>query len=400
MPTFAITFLDRHGRRHAAVREGADLPQVRAALRSEHCWPVAIRTVAAPRPRARLRVPVRDFVPLLQQLELQLRAGVTADVALAQLAEDLPAGPLREMLGAIHREVAQGRPIHEACRYFARQFPPHLAAVIAAGEASAQLPEALRALASHLAGIDDIRRTARRAFIYPGIVLAATTGLVGFLLGGVVPQFADVFASLHLALPAITRGLIAASGFVRNDWPGLTGGIVFAMVLAWLVARSRRLRYGRDWLLLRVPVAGDTVRHLATARFAAHCRLLHEAGIPLLEALATGAELTGNAVLARELLQAREKVAVGQPLYAALPKPHSFPGFMIPALKSGETTGQLGEALRHIEEYAAIRAKERLGTSLALLEPLLLGGLTAVVGLIALSFFLPLFSLLSGLQAR
>jgi general secretion pathway protein F/type IV pilus assembly protein PilC len=59
----------------------------------------------------------------------------------------------------------------------------------------------------------------------------------------------------------------------------------------------------------------------------------------------------------------------------------------VPALKSGETTGQLGAALRHIEEYAATRARERLATALALLEPALLATLTGIVGLIALSFF-------------
>ena len=150
----------------------------------------------------------------------------------------------------------------------------------------------------------------------------------------------------------------------------------------------------------RLPLLGDVIRHLATARFAAHCRLLHEAGIPLLEALKTGAELTGNAVMARQLLAARERVAMGQPLYAALPKKHAFPGFIVPALKSGETTGQLGAALRHIEDYAASRAREQLATALALLEPALLATLTGIVGLIALSFFLPLFSLLGGVNAR
>ena len=73
---------------------------------------------------------------------------------------------------------------------------------------------------------------------------------------------------------------------------------------------------------------------------------------------------------------------------------------MVPALKAGETTGQLAAALHHIEEYAAAKARETLATALALLEPLLLAGLTGVVGLIALSFFLPLFSLLGGINAH
>lgn len=398
MPAFAVSVIDRMGIRRSLREAAPDESHLREILRQKGLWPVRIRLVPPNRKLTRLRLPTRELVALLHQLELQLRAGVNPDAALKQLAEDAPAGALRTMLEHIHREVAQGTPIHVACRFFEKQFPTHLAAVIAAGETSAQLPEALRALAAHLTSVDDLRRTARRALIYPVIVLVATLALVAFLLGGVVPQFAAIFASLHLALPAITVALIATSAFIHDHWLLLVGVVGAGLIALWLALRAAPLV--RDSMLLRLPVWGDTVRHLATARFAAHCRLLHEAGIPLLDALTTGAELTGNAVLARQLLAARERVAIGQPLYAALPKGHAFPGFVVPALKSGETTGQLGAALRHIEDYAASRARERLATALALLEPILLGALTAIVGTIALSFFLPLFALLGGVNSR
>lgn len=400
MPAFAINAIDRAGIRRSLQEDAASEANLRVHLRARSLWPVRIREIPADRKLSRMVLSTPEFVGLLHQLELQLRAGVNADAALGQLAADAPPGATRVMLGKIHHEVAQGTPIHVACRFFARQFPPHLAAVIAAGEASAQLPEAIRALAEHVNGGATLRRTARRALIYPVVVLTATTALVGFLLGGVVPQFAEIFASLHLALPAATVALINVSGFVRHAWPAALAVLVVAGATAGGLARLPHARHAWDAALLRVPVLGDVVRHLATARFAAHCRLLHEAGIPLLETLRTGAELTGNAVMAGQLLAARERVAVGQPLYAALPEKHAFPGFIVPALKSGETTGQLGAALRHIEDYAASRARERLATALALLEPLLLATLTGIVGLIALSFFLPLFSLLGGVSAR
>jgi type II secretory pathway component PulF len=400
MPAFAINAIDRAGVRRFLREDASSEATLRVQLRAQSLWPVRIREVRADRKLARLTLPAPEFVGLLHQLELQLRAGVNADSALGQLAADAPPGAMRFMLEKIHREVAQGTPIHVACRFFEKQFPPHLAAVVSAGEASAQLPESIRALAAHVSGNAELRRTARRALIYPVVVLIATTALIGFLLGGVVPQFAAIFASLHLPLPAVTVALIGASEFVRHGWPALIAGSVGAVALAGVMARSPRGRLLRDAALLHLPVLGEVVRHLATARFAAHCRLLHEAGIPLLDALRTGAELTGNAVMARQLEAARARVAVGQPLYAALPKRHAFPGFIVPALKSGETTGQLGAALRHIEDYAASRARERLATALALLEPALLAALTGIVGLIALSFFLPLFSLLGGVSAR
>ncbi len=400
MPAFTATTVDAFGRRRTGIWDAPDSSALRVRLRAEALWPVRIAPAPPDTRIARLKLRPRDLIALLHQLELQVRAGVTADAALAQLAADLPPGPARTMLAHIHCEVAQGASIHVACRTFVQVFPPELAAVIAAGEASAQLPEALRALAAHLASTDELKRTARRAMIYPAIVLAATTGLIGFLMGGVVPRFAEIFASLHVSLPALTVALIRTSETLRHGWPVLAFLLLIGGAVLLTAARTPRLRYVRDWMLLRVPVLGETLRCLATARFAAHARLLHDAGIPLLSALATGAELTGNAVLARNLLDAREGVASGKALCAALPVKHSFPGFVVPALRAGETTGQLSAALHHVEEYAASRARERLATALALLEPVMLTGLTAIVGAIALSFFLPLFALLGGVNAR
>jgi type II secretory pathway component PulF len=400
MPDFTATVIDPFGRRHSLVDDASDATQLRQRLRARNLWPVRIVPTPPDRRLGRLRLSTRDFVELLNQLDLQLRAGLTADIALAQLAVDAPPGPTRTMLEKIGREVRSGRPIHEACRFFERQFPAHVAAIIAAGEASAQLPAALRALARHLAEMDELRRTAQRALIYPTIVCAAVVGLAVFLLTVVIPQFAEIFSSLSLQLPAATVLLIQASTSVRAaGWPA--GLVPTGLGLAlWFLLRSRRGKGWRDRLVLRLPLVGDIVRHLATARFAAHVGLLHEAGIPLLDALRTGADLTGQAVLAAQLQIAREAVAAGRPLSAALPPGHGFPSFVVPTLRAGETSGQLGDALRHIETYASSRAKARLLTALALLEPALIVLLTIVVGFAALSFFLPLMQLLGGLNPR
>ncbi|MEO5959559.1 MAG: type II secretion system F family protein, partial [Opitutaceae bacterium] len=270
MPAFAATTIDALGRRQTQIRDAADIADLRVRLRSESLWPVQIAPARPDQRLARLNLRSRELIALLHQLELQVRAGVTADAALAQLAADLPAGNARIVLTQIHREVAQGSTIHAACRVFRKIFPPELAAVIAAGESSAQLPEALRALAAHLASTDELKRTARRALIYPAIVLMATTGLIGFLLGGVVPRFAEIFGSLNITLPWLTVALIRSSEALRHGWPVLA--ILAALAGCGLIvsARTARLRYLRDWALLRVPVFGETLRCLATARFAAH----------------------------------------------------------------------------------------------------------------------------------
>lgn len=400
MPAFTATVIDPFGRRRSVVDDAPDAALLRQRLRAKNLWPVKIELTQPSRRLGRIRLSTRDFIGLLNQLELQLRAGITADAALTQLAADAPKGPTRRMLEKIEREVRSGVPIHEACRFFEKQFPAHICAIIAAGEASAQLPAALQSLARHLTEMDELRRTAKRALIYPSVVFCAVIALAGFMLGVVIPQFAEIFTSLSMRLPTATVVLIRTSGWVRTNWLPAALTVAGVAIAFWFALHTRRGRAWRDRLVLRVPLVGDIIRNLATARLAAHVGLLHEAGIPVLEALRTGAELTGQAVLAGQLRAAREAVAAGQPLSCALPKNHAFPSFVIPTLRAGESSGQLGDALRHIENYAATRAKERLLTALALLEPALIVLLTTIVGFTALSFFLPLMQLLGGLNSR
>lgn len=400
MPVYLVKVIDRAGSCRTIREDASDEAQLRDRFRVQGFWILTVRQLRGSRPVFSLALPNRDLIALLQQLDLQLRAGVTADVAFGQLAEDAPAGTMRTLLEHLHRQIIRGRPIHEACRDFPRVFPPHVAAIIAAGEASAQLPAALRALTDHLKGVDELQKTARRAFIYPAVVLAATGGLVVFLVGGIVPKFAEIFESVRIPLPSATVLLIQVSRFVQDQWVWLLGAIGLMAAAATMALRRPAWRAIQEAVSLRIPVLGETIRCLATARFAANFRLLLNAGVPMLDALVTGAELTGNAVLARELLRARTKVAAGRTLHASLSRQGGFPAFVFPALKAGETTGQLGEALGHIEQHAAGRARESLATALALLEPLLLAGLTGVVGFIALSFFLPIFSLLGGINSR
>jgi len=399
MPTYAVSAIDRRGIRRSLREVAPNRSVLREKLRTLELWPVSVRE-AKETVSPRMKLPVAEFAAVLDRLELMLRAGITADVALRQLADDAPPGKAQRMLVRIAEEVAEGTAIHAACGYFERQFPPHVTAVIAAGEAAARLPESLRALAEHLTQAEEIGRTARRALIYPLMVLGATSTLVVFLLGSVVPKFAEIFRSLNLPLPLMTRGLIAASEGVRAA--GLLGwGLALVAAIAlWTGRNTRLVRRIVDPVGLKLPIWGETVRCLVAARVAANCRLLHEAGVPVLEALTSAARVADHAVAERQLLVARTRVASGKALHTALSDVKALPSFVVPLVKAGESTGQLGAAWQQIEDYATRRARQRLALTLALLEPTLLAVLTGVVGAIALSFFLPLFSLLGGLNGR
>ena len=125
MITFATLFIDEHGRRRRDRMNARDLEELKHTLRSRSQWLVSAQPTNATKRLSRLTLPVRDFVPLLHQLELQLRAGVTADAALGQLAEDAPEGASRSILQSIHEEIPPPFPSsHRGCYFSGRnRFP-------------------------------------------------------------------------------------------------------------------------------------------------------------------------------------------------------------------------------------------------------------------------------------
>ena len=223
--------------------------------------------------------------------------------------------------------------------------------------------------------MDDIKRAARRALVYPALVIGATLTLVTLLFAHVIPRFAEIFDDLRLPLPNLTVAVIQTGRVFQSTWPWALGvGALGILAIAW-ARRLPRLRRIIDRLLLRLPLIGLTARLLIVARFAAHLRLLHDAGIPLLDALDVGARLVGNAAFHSELSAARAAraaVARGRPLAQELLTGSCFPSFVGLCLKAGDLSGQLGRARAHIAEHATREARERIACALLLLEPVLL----------------------------
>ncbi len=231
------------------------------------------------------------------------------------------------------------------------------------------------------------------ALLYPVILMLASLGIVGFLLGYVVPDVVRVFVDSGQTLPALTRGLIFLSELVKA-W----GALAIVLAVLGVIGFRRALRnedLRRRWhaFLLRVPLVGGLIAATETARFASTLAILVRSGVPLVEALAIGAEVVSNLIIRSDVANATQRVREGGSLSRALEASRQFPPMMLHMIASGERSGELDQMLSRTARNQENDLAATIGLLVGLFEPFMLVFMGAVVLVIVLAILLPILSL-------
>ncbi|MDR0780830.1 MAG: type II secretion system F family protein [Pseudomonadales bacterium] len=339
-------------------------------------------------------IKARDIALFTRQLATMLKAGLPLVQSFDLTAQSLDAGTLRERVMQLREAVASGEPFSTVLRRHPRDFDELYCNLVAAGEASGELDVLLERLARHLEHAAALKARVAKALRYPCIVLSVALVVTALLLVKVVPAFAATFADLGAELPALTRHVLQLSTWAQTWWPALAGA-AFGAVLLWRAARQRSRGF-REWCerrLLQLPALGSVVKLAALARFCRTLATTFAAGLPLVEALNASAGATGNSVYRAAVLHARGELATGVRLSRALQQSVLFPPLLVQLVVVGEESGTLDTLLARGADIYANEADALAETLTALLEPLIMAVLGAVVGTLLLALYLPLFQL-------
>jgi general secretion pathway protein F len=328
-----------------------------------------------------------------RQLAGLVAAGLTLERALAALAEEADKDEQRRLVASLRAEVNAGSAFARALDQHPKEFSRIYTAVIAAGEQSGQLGTVLERLADDLEESEGLKNKLFAASLYPAIVSLAAVIIVVFLLSYVVPQVASVFASSKRALPILTVVMLAISGFVRNYWWLLFGGLLAGIIGVVLARRQPDLRMRMDAGWLRLPLVGKLARGYNAARFASTLAMLAGAGVPILRALQTAAETLSNQAMRADALDALVLVREGAPLASAIASKKRFPPLIAMFARLGEQTGQLPTMLQRAAKQLSSEVQRRALHLATILEPVLILGMGVMVMLIVLAVLMPIMQL-------
>jgi type IV pilus assembly protein PilC len=276
-------------------------------------------------------------------------------------------------------------------------FPRLYVSMIKAGETAGAIDEVLRRLVEHYERVEDTKDKVTMALVYPVIVLVLGAGTLIFSMVYVIPKFSQIFETMKQAMPLPTRILIASSG-----WLARYGIIALALIAVGIVMANRAIKTekGRFWwdgFLLRMPLVRGIVASGIYANFARTLGTLMGNGVTVLNALAIVEKTVDNVVIGKEIRNARERVTDGTTISGPLAEGKVLPTLMTDMLAIGEQTGDMTGALKHIARRYESDLERNIKIFTTALEPILIIGVALMVGFVAISILMAVFSMTNGL---
>ncbi|MFL5941610.1 MAG: type II secretion system F family protein [Gaiellaceae bacterium] len=330
-----------------------------------------------------------------RQFATMIEAGLNVVSSLVILEEQTDDPYFALVIRELRADVEGGLLLSQAMARHPKIFSRLYIAMVEAGEAAGILDQVLDRVALQIEKETQIKRRVKSAMMYPTMVLIfATLVLIGLLMF-LVPVFVKIFAQLNGELPMLTQWVVAASDQLRNHWY-----IIFPAIglMIWGVRRFKRTEAGRqlwDRIKLRIPMKiGDVVLKVTMARFSRTLSTLVAAGVDIIKALEITGQTAGNWVVEEALAGVRQKVHQGVPIAQPLIENPVFPPMVSQMVKIGEETGELEKMLGKIADFYEDEVDTAISSLTAIIEPLMMIGVGAMVGVIIISMYLPMFKLL------
>jgi general secretion pathway protein F len=401
MAGFEYQALDARGRAVKGVIDGDAERQVRGLLRERGLTPLAVNpiheqpTAGAPGRRrfAPRGISGNDLALLTRQFATLVRAGLTLEECLNALIEQSESARTRHVLAGVRGRMLEGQSLARSMAAFPQAFPDIYRVMIDAGEQSGRLIEVLERLADYTETRQALRQKVLLAFIYPALVTLVAITVVGLLLVYVVPQVTRVFTNTGQELPMVTRALITMSDAARASGLFWLIGLLGLTVGGVIALRNPAVRFRWHRQLLRLPVVGRLIRGINAARFADTLGILTASGIPLLPALQSAVPVVNNLPMRAAVEDALKQVREGGSLSRSLGKAKLFPPLVVHLIASGEASGRLDAMLQRAAEAQARELENWVKALTALLEPVLILVMGAIVLFIVIAILLPIFEM-------
>jgi general secretion pathway protein F len=345
------------------------------------------------------RVKLKDIQESTQHLSTLYCGGIPIVESLESVIDQIEHEQMKGILAQVRRSIMEGANFADALAQYPKVFPRLYINMVRAGESSGTLDIVLKRLADLLQSQVQMRSKVTAALTYPIVMAFVGLGVVVLLMVAVIPRFEAMFDQMGVDLPWITRLMIGSSEFFMSYWWLIFG----LMILAFLGFKKWKGTHDgqRSWdrMLLGLPKVGGLYREIALARFTRTLGSLLSAGVPVLTSLEIVKAIVGNTILEDVIDQAIDEVREGQSLAAPLKRSGEFPSMICQMIAMGEQSGQLEEMLTSAAEAYEIQVNTKLSTLTALLEPLMILMMGAIVGMLVAAVLMPLLDMNKAFSA-
>jgi type IV pilus assembly protein PilC len=399
MALFAYRAVDEEGRISSGSLDATNAIDLELRLRRLGLDLITFESVKRSSAARSRRVTRQELITFCFHLSQLLKAGVNILEALTDLRDTVDNPGFRQVMASLLEDIEGGLKLSDAMANHPYIFDAVFVALVRAGEQSGTLNEVLDELSENIKWQDEMASQAKRALIYPSIVLVVVVGVIFVLMIFLVPQLASTFKTLVPKLPRETELLIGLSNLFVHYWYLMLGVPLAAGIAIFILSRTNEaMQQKLDEFSIRAPVIGPIRFKIMLARFTTFFAMLYRSGISVLDCIQICEKIMGNRLMEDALQRVGRQISDGTGISQAFTQTKLFPPLVLRMLRVGESTGGLDTALLNVSYFYNREVREGIIKMQALIGPattLILGGL--IVGILY-TIFLPLYDVISKIK--
>ena len=344
------------------------------------------------------RITTKDKVVFLRQMATLIGAGLPLAQSLHTVLEQTANKKMQQVVEEIIAEVEGGHTLSDSFGKHPDVFDKVVLALVAAGETSGTLDEALKRVAAQKEKDAAMMSKIRGAMVYPMIVLLVIVGVMIFMLIAVVPQVDKLYKDMHKTLPMLTQVMISVAGFLISYWWAVIIGLGIGGYFFRQYLKTEPGIKLKDTVKLNIPLFNGMFRRLYMARFTRTGQTLLSTGVAMLDMMRISSESVNNTIISKSIDRAAEKVKGGKALSVAL-KPEDYILPMVPQMiKIGEQSGKIDEMMGKTAQVYEDELDEEIKAISTAIEPVLMVVLAVFAGGMVGAILFPIYSLVGGIR--
>jgi len=398
MPLFKYTAKNKEGEIYSKTVESTDRYSLYKVIHDEGATPVSIEEAGIKTKIAGgslfSSVKTQEKINFAKNLGSMIRAGLSVTRALSVMQKQAKRKALKSVLADLETEVSKGAALSEALGKKPKIFSPLFISMVRAGEESGSVAESLMMVGNQMEKSHLLAKKVKGAMIYPAVIIGGMIVLAILLLIFMVPTLTATFAGIGVELPLPTRILIGLSDFMIENTLLVLGAIVILGGLLYLYFRSTAGKNLLDNAVLKLPVIGEMVKEVQSARTARTLSSLLSAGVEVVGSLDVTIAVMQNHLYKKALEEARAAIQKGELMSAVFTKNEKlYPVFVAEMVAVGEETGKISEMLTGVADYYENQVDQKTKDLSTIIEPILMILIGAGVGIFAISMLAPTYSL-------
>lgn len=298
----------------------------------------------------------------------------------------------QDFYSSILKPLDEGSYFHESMRSI-NNCSAYEWTAIKIGEETGQLGQVVKALSSFFERKNTFRKTLINALAYPTLLLISSIAVLLFMLTTIIPLFKDIFEQQKVALPFITQQVIHVSNLLQSNGMLLFFIGIISVISILFLRKQQRIKDAINFTLIKIPVVSTLIKSNYYFEFSQTMALLSEANVPLVKSLKLLEEMILFAPLQKALQHIRSQLLQGSGISKAVEETAFFDAQMFTFLKVAEETHQLGAIFAKLGQQYQEQLSRRSKLFSSLLEPIIIIIVGALIALILVAMYLPMFRL-------